>query len=210
MNRFGLPLVPSALALWAINFIDRLFVGALQGHRRGRRLLARGARVERDRLPDDRVPARVARVRVLDRGRVRGEADVRVRAHVPALRLLLDLARARRARAVARAGSSRRRARPSTAPTRRSALLAFARDARTPATPCSRSGSAARGGRSSTGSSAASPRSLNIALNFALIPPLRDDGRRGLDGRRLRRAVRRDDAQRAAASTRCRTSGAAC
>ena len=26
MNRFGLPLVPSALALWAINFIDRLFV----------------------------------------------------------------------------------------------------------------------------------------------------------------------------------------
>src|SRR5206468_3398569 len=26
MNRFGLPLVPSALALWAINFIDRLFL----------------------------------------------------------------------------------------------------------------------------------------------------------------------------------------
>jgi O-antigen/teichoic acid export membrane protein len=26
MNRFGLPLVPSALALWAINFIDRLFI----------------------------------------------------------------------------------------------------------------------------------------------------------------------------------------
>ena len=45
------------------------------------------------------------------------------------------------------------------------------RDARTPATPCSRSASAAHAGRSSTGSSAASPRSLNIALNFALIPP---------------------------------------
>ncbi len=28
MQKFGLPLVPSALALWAINFIDRLFVGA--------------------------------------------------------------------------------------------------------------------------------------------------------------------------------------
>ncbi|MEN3341801.1 MAG: hypothetical protein V7644_1205 [Actinomycetota bacterium] len=28
MQRFGLPLVPSALALWAINFVDRLFVGA--------------------------------------------------------------------------------------------------------------------------------------------------------------------------------------
>jgi O-antigen/teichoic acid export membrane protein/glycosyltransferase involved in cell wall biosynthesis len=26
MNRFGLPLVPAALALWAINFIDRLFI----------------------------------------------------------------------------------------------------------------------------------------------------------------------------------------
>ncbi len=26
MNRFGMPLVPSALALWAINFIDRLFL----------------------------------------------------------------------------------------------------------------------------------------------------------------------------------------
>jgi O-antigen/teichoic acid export membrane protein len=31
MNRFGLPLVPSALALWAINFIDRLFVGQFKG-----------------------------------------------------------------------------------------------------------------------------------------------------------------------------------
>jgi O-antigen/teichoic acid export membrane protein len=31
MNRFGLPLVPSALALWAINFIDRLFVAAYKG-----------------------------------------------------------------------------------------------------------------------------------------------------------------------------------
>src|SRR4029079_5107632 len=26
MNRFGLPLVPAALTLWAINFIDRLFI----------------------------------------------------------------------------------------------------------------------------------------------------------------------------------------
>jgi O-antigen/teichoic acid export membrane protein len=31
MNRFGLPLVPSALALWAINFIDRIFVAAYKG-----------------------------------------------------------------------------------------------------------------------------------------------------------------------------------
>jgi O-antigen/teichoic acid export membrane protein len=31
MQRFGLPLVPSALALWAINFVDRLFVGGYKG-----------------------------------------------------------------------------------------------------------------------------------------------------------------------------------
>jgi O-antigen/teichoic acid export membrane protein len=31
MQTFGMPLVPSALALWAINFIDRLFVAAYKG-----------------------------------------------------------------------------------------------------------------------------------------------------------------------------------
>ena len=31
MQRFGLPLVPSALALWAINFIDRVFIGGYKG-----------------------------------------------------------------------------------------------------------------------------------------------------------------------------------
>jgi O-antigen/teichoic acid export membrane protein len=31
MNRFGLPLVPSALALWAINLIDRFFINAYKG-----------------------------------------------------------------------------------------------------------------------------------------------------------------------------------
>jgi O-antigen/teichoic acid export membrane protein len=31
MNRFGLPLIPSALALWAINFIDRVFVVQYKG-----------------------------------------------------------------------------------------------------------------------------------------------------------------------------------
>jgi O-antigen/teichoic acid export membrane protein len=31
MNRFGMPLVPSALALWAINFIDRFFVQVYKG-----------------------------------------------------------------------------------------------------------------------------------------------------------------------------------
>jgi O-antigen/teichoic acid export membrane protein len=31
MNRFGMPLVPSALALWAINFIDRFFIAVFKG-----------------------------------------------------------------------------------------------------------------------------------------------------------------------------------
>ena len=31
MNRFGMPLVPSALALWAINFIDRIFIAHYHG-----------------------------------------------------------------------------------------------------------------------------------------------------------------------------------
>jgi len=31
MNRFGVPLVPAALALWAINFIDRIFIAQFKG-----------------------------------------------------------------------------------------------------------------------------------------------------------------------------------
>src|SRR5262249_44971272 len=31
MNRFGLPLVPSGLALWAINFVDRIFLNTISG-----------------------------------------------------------------------------------------------------------------------------------------------------------------------------------
>ncbi len=31
MNKFGMPLVPAALALWAINFIDRLFIAKYKG-----------------------------------------------------------------------------------------------------------------------------------------------------------------------------------
>src|SRR4029079_3177128 len=31
MNRFGMPLVPAALALWAVNFIDRFFVALYTG-----------------------------------------------------------------------------------------------------------------------------------------------------------------------------------
>ena len=34
MNHFGLPLVPAALTLWVINFIDRLFIAATTGRPR--------------------------------------------------------------------------------------------------------------------------------------------------------------------------------
>ena len=49
MKRFGMPLVPSALALWAINFVDRIFIAQYKGQRRGRRLLGRGADLVGDR-----------------------------------------------------------------------------------------------------------------------------------------------------------------
>ena len=69
MNRFGLPLVPSAVALWLTNFSDRFFLIKLCRRARGRPLLDRRANRLRDRPAADRVPDGVARVRLLDRGR---------------------------------------------------------------------------------------------------------------------------------------------
>jgi O-antigen/teichoic acid export membrane protein len=31
MNRFGMPLVPAQLAIWTINFVDRLFIATFKG-----------------------------------------------------------------------------------------------------------------------------------------------------------------------------------
>ena len=107
----------------------------------------------RDHLRDGRVPDRLAGVRLLDRGRPRGAAHVRVRPHVPVVVRVVGRARARRC---SRRGSSRcSRARASSAP-RRASRCSPSRRASTPATPCSRSASVARGRRSSTGSSPAS------------------------------------------------------
>ncbi len=102
MNRFGLPLVPAALALWVINLIDRLFINAYKGQAEVGiySLAVRIASI--DRLPDDRLPARLARVRLLDPRRDRREAHVLLRPHLPALHHLLDVARPRRARTVDR------------------------------------------------------------------------------------------------------------
>ena len=103
-----------------------------------------------DHVRDDRVPHRVARVRVLDRGRPRGEAHVLVRAHLPARARVVGRARARRARAVV--DEPRSTAPAATSARRRRSRCSRSRAPSTPATPCSRSAAAARGGRSSTGS----------------------------------------------------------
>ena len=73
MQRFGWPLVPSALALIAINFSDRLFIAHLAEPGRGRPLRARCAHRVGDGAAPDRVPHGLARLRVLDRGRGRGQ-----------------------------------------------------------------------------------------------------------------------------------------
>ena len=198
MNRFGLPLVPAALALWAINFIDRLFISALQGPGRGRHLLARGADLVGDRLPDDRVPARLARVRVLDRGR-RRRRSARTRTCSPTCSSSAAGCRSRSASLapwiVEHPRAAKRALRPRRP--RRSALLCFATTAYAGYTVLAIGIGRARQTQFNwivTGVAAV----VNIALNFALIPPLRDDGRRGRDARRVRRALRRDVAQHAA------------
>ncbi len=83
MNRFGIPLVPTALFLWVTNFSDRLFLVKLADTPGGRPLLGRRPHRVGDRIAPDSVPPRVAGVRVLDRRRPRGTANVRVRPHVP-------------------------------------------------------------------------------------------------------------------------------
>ena len=149
MQTFGMPLVPSALALWMINFVDREFVIWYKGHARGRRLLGRREDRVRDHLRDDRLPHRVAGVRVLDRGRPRGEAHLRVRAHLPARVRVVGRAGARRARPMVDATARPPRA---TSGPRRASRCSRSRARSTPATPCSRSAAAARAARSSTGS----------------------------------------------------------
>ena len=59
---------------------------------RGRALYRRRARLDRDPAPADRAPNGVARVRLLDQGGRRGQAHLRVRPHLRALPLLLDVA----------------------------------------------------------------------------------------------------------------------
>ena len=167
----------------------------VQGPGRGRRLLRRRADRQRDRLPDDRLPPRLAGVRVLDRGRPRGQARVLVRPHVPALRLLLALGRARRARAVARrparpeARVPPRRRRRRAARLRRDGLrgLHGGRDRDRPRPPDAVQLDRRRGRRGDQHRPQRHP-----------DPALRDDRRRDLDRRRLPRPLPVDGAELAA------------
>ena len=180
MNRFGLPLVPSALALWAINFVDRFFLARVQGSGRGRRLLARRARRVGDRLHDGRVPARVARVRVFDRGR----GDSRSERTRSCSRICCSSAAGSRSCSdCSRRGScscSRRRSRASTAPRRRSASSPSRGTAYAGYTVLAIGIGRARRTQFNwivTGAGAL----VNVALNLVADPALRDDGRRDLD-----------------------------
>ena len=207
MNHFGMPLVPAALALWAINFIDRLLHRRVQGPGRGRRLLRRRPHLVGDRLPDDRVPHGVARVRVLDRGRPRGAPDVLVRAHLRGLR---HAAGSRSRSACSRRGSCTLLARQPGfyRASDAVALLSFAGAAYAGYTVLAIGTGRARKTQCNwvvAGVAAA----VNVGAERHPDPALRDDRRRDRDRRRLRRAVRRHGRLLAGASTPSPTSGAA-
>ena len=150
MNRFGVPLVPTALFLWVTNFSRPPLPRAPRRHDRGRPLLGRRAHRVGARAPADGVPARVAGVRVLDRRRRRGAQDVRVRPDLPRASSRPGSRRASRCSPPGSCGGSRR---PPSRSRRASSARSPSRRSRSPATSSSRSGSAAPGGRSSTGSS---------------------------------------------------------
>ena len=76
---------------------------AHEGARRDRPLLGRRPDLDRAPARADRAADRLAGLRLLDQGRRRGQAHLRLRAHLRALPLLLALAGALAARAVARA-----------------------------------------------------------------------------------------------------------
>ena len=192
-----MPLVPSALFLWAINFVDRLFVGHYKGISEVGvySLAVRTSSVIVFLMIAFRLAWPAFAYSIEDESD--GEADIRVRPHLPALRLLLDVARARRARAVAR--EDPRAVEPRLLPRRRGRRR------------CSRSPRARTPGYTVLAIGIGRARRtqfnwivsgiaavVNIALNFALIPPYGMMGAAVATARRLRRAVRRDDDQRAA------------
>ena len=167
MNHFGLPLVPSALLPLDDELQRPLLPRQAHRHERGRALLRRRARRVGDGAPADRVPHRLAGVRLLDQERRGGEAHVRVGPHLP--RRPLDLGRDGSGAALAVARRLARRIRSSRA---RPASSARSRSPRS-RSPASSSSRSASGGRKRTqfnwvitGVAAV----VNVTLNLTLIP----------------------------------------
>ena len=69
MQRFGLPLVPSGLALWVIDFADRFFLLKLKDAAEVGFYSVGVRDLDGDPAPADRAAHRLARVRLLDQGR---------------------------------------------------------------------------------------------------------------------------------------------
>ena len=77
MQRFGLPLVPSGLALWVIDLSDRFFLIHMKGLAETG-VYSVGVRdLDRDPARADRAADGVAGLRLLDQGRRRGQAHLR-------------------------------------------------------------------------------------------------------------------------------------
>ena len=109
MNRFGLPLVPSALFLWMTNFSDRFFIVKLADTEEVG-LYSIGVRIASVMaMLVTAFRTGVAGVRLLDRGRGRGAQDVRLRAD---LRRRSSRPGSQPASACSRPGSSTRSRRP--------------------------------------------------------------------------------------------------
>ena len=205
MNRFGLPLVPAALALWVINLIDRLFINAYKGQAEVG-IYSLAVRISSliiflmtafqlawpafaYSIRDDSV----------------AQAHLLLRPHLPALRHLLDVARARGARALDRRDPRPERPFPPLGGGRADPLLrdggvlgllgARDRDRADAA-------DAAELGRQRHG------RTRQHRAQLHPDPALRDDGGGDRDARRLRRPLPRHVGCAAAGCTPSPTSGA--
>ena len=188
MLRFGLPTVPAEVSVFALFFIDRLWLYRFESAGRGRPVLALGQARRRRRVHRARVPVRLAAAGLLDRRRRRG-GRVYARDHD----LLRAVHRARRRRP----GAARPLAR---AAVRRAGVLRGARGA---ALGRARLGAvravprAGRDGRPRAGHRAQRPRRAVRAggqrrAARAARPAARHRRRRPRAGRRLRRDAGRD------------------
>ena len=194
MNHFGMPLVPSALALWAINFIDRIFIAQYKGQAEVG-VYSVAVRISSAivflmiafrlawpafaySIEDDREAKRTYSFVLTYLLFFCAWMSVALGVLAPWLVHLLA-----RGRGFQRASDA-------------VALLAFAATAYAGYTVVAIGIGRARQTQFNwvvTGAAAV----VNIGLNFCARSRLRDDRRGGLDARRVRRALRRDGAERA-------------